>query len=156
MDKETFLRKMKEAVNNPRLTALFVSLQMSAATTDKHYYEDFCGFQLLQSYTSSFDNDLLEQAIRKFDYIQEIDLKYVRAISYYGKAIAYAYYQTGEAFGKSYEFLNQLINLSTYWGTDRSEFIEELQTESRHLKQDIMEWDKELNPITGMFRSWFN
>ena len=144
---------MQEAVKNPRLTGLFVSLQMSTGNTDNHYYEDYSGFQLLMSYTTSFDSALLEQAIRKFDYIQPEDYKYVRAISYYGKAIAYAYYQTGDGFSEAYKWLKRLMDISIYIGTDRPVFIKELQTEARHLQQDIIEWDKELNPYTYYLRS---
>lgn len=159
MDENSFLNKMHDAVYNHRLKALFVSLQMDAGNTANHYYEDYCGFQLLMSYTTSYDSKLLEQAIRKFDYIQPEDYKYVRAISYYGKAIAYAYYQTGDGFSEAYKWLKRLIDISIYIGTDRPDFIKELQTEAKHLKQDIIAWDKELNPYMyyiRSFRDWWS
>lgn len=152
MDKETFLKKMQTAVENPRLTALFVDLQLSVGHTDRHYYEAFCGFQHLKEYISTSNEELLEKAIRQFDYVQEEDLKYVRAICYYGKAIAYAYYQTGKGFSASYAWIRHLTSIWVTIATDRSEFIEELQTEARHLKQDIYAWDKVQNPFMSMFR----
>lgn len=154
MDQEIFLKKMEDAVNNPRLTSLFVDLQLSVGHTDKHYYETFCGFQLLKEYISSPNSELLEKAIRQFDYVQDDDLKYVSAISFYGKAIANAYYQSGDGFGKAYYWINKLINLWTTFATDRLDFIRELQTEAKHLKEDIEAWDLELNPIMGRLRIW--
>lgn len=152
MDKETFEKKMREAVYNPRLDALFVDLQMSVGHTDRHYYEVFCGFQSLKQFVTNGNQETLEAAIRKFDYVSDDDLKYVRAISFYGKGIAYAYYQTGNGFSKSYGYLDALIYMNVTFATDRSEFVEELQTEARHLKGDIKKWDKALNPFLSFFR----
>lgn len=152
MDKETFEKKMREAVFNPRLDALFVDLQMSAGHTDRHYYEVYCGFQCLKQFVENRNHESLEAAIRKFDYVFDEDLKYVRAISYYGKGIAYAYYQTGGGFSKSYNCLKNLISMNVTFATDRSEFVEELQTEARHLRGDIKAWDKKLNPFLSFFR----
>lgn len=149
MDKETFEKKMRGAVYNPRLDALFVDLQMSVGHTDRHYYEVFCGFQNLKQYVADGNQESLEIAIRKFDYVLDEDLKYVRAISFYGKGIAYAY--MGE-FYKSYCCLDDLMNLIVTFATDRSEFVEELQTEARHLKGDVKAWDKKLNPFLSFFR----
>lgn len=152
MDEETFKKKMRDAVYNPRLDALFVDLQMSVGHTDRHYYEVYCGFQYLKQFVAEGNQETLESAIRKFDYVLSEDLKYVRAMSFYGKAIAYAYYQTGDGFSNSYSYLNSLINMTVTFATDRSEFVEELKTEARHLKGDIKAWDKVLNPFLSFFR----
>ena len=149
MDKETFEKKMREAVYNPRLDALFVELKMSVGHTDRHYYEVFCGFQCLKQFVADGNQESLEKAIRKFDYVLDEDLKYVRAISYYGKGIAYAYL---EKFYSSFSYLDTLMHMTVTFATDRSEFVEELQTEARHLKGDIKAWDKELNPFLSFFR----
>ena len=152
MDKETFERKMRDAVFNPRLDALFVDLQMSVGPTDRLYYEVYCGFQSLKQFVADKNHESLEVAIRKFDYVFDEDLKYVRAISYYGNGIAYAYYQTGGGFSKSYSCLDTLISMNVTFATDRSEFVEALQTEARHLRGDIKAWDNKLNPFLSFFR----
>lgn len=149
MDRDTFLNILHDAVSNRRFVALFVSMQTTSVNTDRHYFEVFCGFQNLQSYTTSFESEMLEQAIRNFDYVQEDDYKYIQAIAYYGKAIAYAY---SNSFWEAYKWLDRLRDISTSLFTDHKEFIKELQTDAKHLMRDIIEYDRELNPISSIIR----
>ena len=141
---------MHEAVNNPRLTCLFLELQMKPQQ-DRHFLEVYRGFELLREYVSTGNDDLLETANRSFDYVTDMDLKYIRCISYLGKALVGGFYQKGSWFSYAYQHLNKIINM-TLWMADNQTFIEELQTECRHLKQDMKARDGELFPFGSIFR----
>lgn len=153
MTENVYLTKMREAVENPRLTCLFLEVQMKPKQ-DKHFNDVFRGFEILREYLVSNDEELLEKAIRRFDYVTNQDLKYVRTLAYLGKAIAAGYYQEGKWFKYAYRNLDQIINM-ILWSADYQSFIEELQTECRHLKEDMKSRDSELFPVGAMFRDWF-
>lgn len=150
MDEKTYMQRMHDAVNNPRLTCLFLEVQMKSKQ-DRHFNEAFRGFKILKEYLTSKKTELLEQALRSFDYITIEDLKYVRSLSYLGKALVGGFYQKGKWFGYAYSYLDQVINM-TLWSADYQSFIEELKTECRHLKEDMKARDSELYPIGSIFR----
>lgn len=153
MDEAKYLQRMREAIENPRLTCLFLEAQMKPSQ-DRHFNEAFKGFEILKDYLSTGNTALLEQARRSFDYVTNQDLKYVRTLSYLGKAIVAGFYQDGRWFRYAYSNLDQIINM-TLWNADYQSFIEELQTECRHLKEDMKSRDSELFPLGAMFRNWF-
>lgn len=144
---------MRDAVENPRLTCLFVEAQMKSVQ-DRHFNEAFKGFEILKEYIATGNKSLLEQAYRSFDYVTAVDLKYIRSLSYLGKALVGAFYQEGSWFKNAYENLDKIINM-TFWSADYQTFIEELQTECRHLKEDIKSRDHELFPFGAVLREWF-
>lgn len=150
MDENTYLKKMREAVENPRIKCLFLEAQMKPSQ-DRHFNDTLRGFDILKEYVSSGDKNLLQQAIRSFDYVTNEDLKYIRTLSYLGKAIAYGFYQEGKWFGKAYGYLDKIINM-TLWSASYQSFIEELQTECRHLKEDMKARDSKLFPFGSFFR----
>ena len=151
MNKEEFLKRLDDAVNTPKLQQLFTTLMLENCV-DMHYFEVTKGFGQLKQYVNTRDTSLLEKAIRNFDYVLDKDLKYVKAISYYGKTIANAYYHNDDGFSNAYYWVNKLIRLNLTWGTDRTRFIENLQSEAKHLKEDIRRRDLEANPIMSRWR----
>ena len=153
MDESKYLQRMREAVENPRLTCLFLEVQMKPSQ-DRHFNEAFKGFEILKEYIATGNKNLLEQAHRSFDYVTNQDLKYVRSLSYLGKAIVAGFYQEGKWVKYAYSNLDQIIDM-TLWSADYQTFIEELQTECRHLKEDMKSRDSELFPFGAMFRDWF-
>lgn len=150
MDEKEYLKRMRAAVENPRLTCLFLEAQMKPQP-DRHFNEAFRGFEILKEYLDTNDGTLLEQALRSFDYVTDDDLKYVRALSYLGKALVASFYQKGKWFSYAYQNLNLIIDM-TLWSATYQTFIEELKTECRHLKTDMKARDSELFPFGSMFR----
>jgi len=144
---------MRDAVENPRLTCLFLEVQMKSAQ-DRHFNEAYKGFEILKEYIATDNKSLLEEARRSFDYVTDVDLKYVRPLSYLGKAVVGGFYEEGKWFRYAYENLDNIINM-TLWSADYQTFIEELKTECRHLKEDMKSRDSELFPFGAVFRNLF-
>lgn len=153
MDEKVYMQRMREAVENPRLTCLFLEVQMKPVQ-DRHFNEAFKGFEMLKEYLATGNADLLQQAVRSFDYVTDQDLKYVRSLAYLGKALAAGFYQNGRWFSYAYSNLNQIINM-TLWNADHQSFIEELKTECRHLKEDMKSRDAALFPVGSVMRNIF-
>jgi len=150
MDEAKYLQRMENAINNPRLTCLFLEVH-TKPRPDRHFNEVFNGFQILKEYIQTRDLELLEEAHRTFDYVTTDDLKYIRCLSYLGKALVSGFYQKGKWFKYAYKNLDLIINM-TLWSADYQPFIEELKTECRHLKEDMKARDSELFPWGAMFR----
>lgn len=153
MNEEEYLRRLRNALESRRISQLMQTLQADQRN-DRHIEEVSNGFDLLHEYVVSEDTQLLEQAYRSFDYVRDVDLKYIKALAYYGKAIAQGYSQTGPGFRNAYANLNHVINMSL-WSADYQTFIEELKTDCRHLQEDMKARDAELNPMGSIFRRIF-
>lgn len=150
MEENVYLQKIRAAVENPRLTCLFLEVQMKPQQ-DRHFNEAFNGFGILKEYLVSRNTDLLEEAYRSFDYVTLDDLKYIRCLSYLGKALVGGLYQKGTWFKFAYNNLDEIIYMALYNAKYQS-FIEDLKTECRHLKEDMKERDSRLFPFGSIFR----
>lgn len=150
MNEQEYKNRLAKAVKNPRLQCLFLEALM-APQQDRHFVEAYNGFQELKKYTQKPDPGVLEKASRLFDYVTDLDKKYIRAIAYYGKSIANGYYQSPAGFQEAYKNLRLLKNIAL-WNPKFENFIEDLQTEGLHLEEDLRERDSELYPIGAWWR----
>lgn len=153
MDEAEYKRRLVDAVNNPRLTCLFLEVQMQPKGAERHFAEAFNGIVALKEWVQTHRDEAFEQAARQLSYVQDEDKKYVRAIAYYGLALIGAFYQSPQGFALAYRQLDNLIEMSL-WSPLHENFIQDLQTEARHLKADIRERDRALFPFGAMWRRW--